>query len=329
MPVPLTVGTATAAPGTRADGVIPCGTDALGREEALPVIVVNGAADGPVLWLDGCIHGDEPEGPLAIHLLLRDLDPATLRGAVVAVPVVNVPAFLANNRGNPLDAFTPDMNRIYPGRPDGFASERVAAAHARWLREVADMELSIHSGGRHSYLAQALFYTDSPAGQELAKAMGPGWDLILRGGVAPTGSPMAVMGSLDRPALTVELGGMCATLPDEFRANGRALADAALNILRHYRMIDGAAEYAGRWHVGHQVLVLAPATGLWVAEPGFRFRTTLAKDTPLARIYDLYGHERAVVRAPVDGQVFGLHTNPTVIEGEWACFYGEIEETIE
>lgn len=202
----LTVGTATAAPGTRADGVIATGTDALGQAEAIPVIVVNGVEDGPVLWVDGCIHGDEPEGPLTIQYLLREIVPETLKGALVCVPVMNVPAFLANNRGNPLDAFTPDMNRIYPGKPDGFASERVAAAHARWLIATADMEISIHSGGRHSYLAQALFYTDIPAGETLAKAMGPGWDLILRGGIGSSGSPMTVMGGKGKPALTVELG---------------------------------------------------------------------------------------------------------------------------
>lgn len=190
------------------------------------------------------------------------------------------------------------------------------------------MEIAIHSGGRHSCLAQALFYTDIPAGETLAKAMGPGWDLILRGGIGSSGSPMTVMGGKGKPALTVELGGMCATMPDQFHRIGRTLADAVGNFTRSYGMTAGLAASAGSWPVGVQRLVLAPATGLWVAEPGFQFQTMLSECTPLARIYDLYGRERAVVTAPCDGQVFGMHTNPTVIEGEWAVFFGEIQETI-
>jgi len=113
----VTVGTATAAPGTAVRGVIPVTELAGGTPLEIPVVVVNGASDGPCFWVNGAIHGDEPEGPLACQIALAEVDPAELAGALVLCPVLNVPAFNAAERGNPGDTFTYDMNRIYPGRP--------------------------------------------------------------------------------------------------------------------------------------------------------------------------------------------------------------------
>jgi uncharacterized protein len=321
------VGTARAAPGCRADGRIEVSRRPGGGDLSIPVVVVNGVEDGPVLWIDGAIHGDEPEGPLSIQMLLERVDPERLRGALVCVPVVNVAAFVAQQRGDPADGFTYDMNRIYPGKPDGFPSERVSHAHYRAMIEVADLELSIHSGGAHSYLAQALFYGHAGPSLELAQAMGPGWDLFLRS-MSTSGSPMAAMANAGRAALTVELGGLCSTLPEDFLANGRTLADAFENVMRHYGMLDGEASYARRWEVGVQRTVLCGVGGFFVPVAGFRYRTPLRAGTKLAEIRDLYGHVLEEIRAPADGQVFGMRTMPCCLPGDWACFFGEVQETV-
>jgi uncharacterized protein len=323
----LTIGSATAASGSRADGRIDVSKRPGGGDLTMPVIVLNGAEDGPVLWVNGGIHGDEPEGPLAIQMLLGRIEPARLRGALVCVPVVNVAAFEAQQRGNPADGFTYDMNRVYPGKPDGYPSERVAHAHYRAMIDVADLEISIHSGGAHSYLAQALFFGHAGPSLELAQAMGPGWDLFLKA-MSTSGSPMAAMANAGKAALTVELGGICATLPEPFLANGRALADALENVLRHYDMIDGEAAYAERWHVGVQRTVLCGIGGFFVPEAGIAYRTPIAKGTKLAEIRDLYGRVLEEVVAPADGQVFGMRTMPCCLPGDWACFFGEVQETL-
>ena len=144
----LEIGNVRAEPGSKAFGTIAAGNHPAGGPLEMPLIVVNGSGDGPVLWLNGCIHGDEPQGPLSIMMLVRELDPAKLKGAVVAVPVMNVPAFEANERGNPLDMFSYDMNRVYPGSANGRFTERLAWAHKEALAAHADMEISIHSANR-------------------------------------------------------------------------------------------------------------------------------------------------------------------------------------
>ena len=133
----ITVGTAIAKPGEIVRGVIPVTELAGGSKVEIPLVIVNGTKPGPVFWVDGAIHGDEPEGPMACAIALREVDPKQLSGTLVMVPVMNVMAFENANRGNPLDTFSFDMNHIYPGRANGYLSERVSCAHSDWMSKVA------------------------------------------------------------------------------------------------------------------------------------------------------------------------------------------------
>lgn len=320
----LTVGTASAAPGTRVRGAIPVTTLGGGNAIQIPVIVINGRDPGPCLWVDGVVHGDEPEGMLACHLIDAALDPATMRGSVVLLPVLNVPAFEAAQRGNPLDTFSYDMNRIYPGKPDGYLTERVAYVHAELLKKQADLEISFHSGGAHSYLSETIFTTTAPAAIEFAKAMGQGWGLILKN-FLPKGSPVAVMHEAGKHGLTVELGGRPATSPKDFRRAAQTLADGVLNVLRYYKVIDGEPTVAPRHLTGIQHAILAPTSGLFLAEESLEFQKPMMKGDLIARIVDVYGDLKAELRAPVDGMIFGLRALPNVTTGDWCCFYAEIQ----
>jgi predicted deacylase len=320
----LVVGTASAAPGTRVRGVIPVTNLPGGRGLDIPVIVLHGAQPGPVIWVDAVIHGDEPEGTLACHMVDAELDPTQMRGSLVLVPVLNVPAYEAAQRGNPLDTFSYDLNRIYPGKADGYLTERLAHAHSVVLKEVATYEISIHSGGAHSYLSETIFATTDPKAIELAQAMGAGWGLILKS-FLPKGSPPAVMYEAGKQGITVELGGRPATSPADFHRCGRVLADGVLNVLRHYGVIDGAATYAERWQTGVQHALLAPVSGLFLAEPALQFQQPMKAGNLIAHIVDVYGDELAQLRAPVDGMIFGLRALPNVQTGDWCCFYAEIQ----
>lgn len=318
----LTVGTAIADVGERAHGIIPYGNGPFGEELGVPVTIVNGRHDGPVLWVDGAIHGDEPEGPLAIIKVLESLDASALSGAFVGCIAMNPPALMSNERGHAWDKNSYDMNRIYPGRPNGFPTERIAHAHAEALTAVADLEMTIHSGGDHSYLSMAIFHAGGES-EKLAKAMGPGWDLLLTGG--PGGrSPMTTMAKAGKAGITVELGGMCSTLPHDYHRVGEILAESIFNVMRTYNMMPGEPGRCERWLHGVQELVTAPVSGLWVPDKNVEVRTLMREGDPIATIYDLFGRPAARVVAPCDGQIFGLRTNPTIHVGDWCCFYARV-----
>lgn len=323
----LKIGTAAAQPGTVARGGIPTGADVCGGTDAIPVIVCHGVDAGPILWINGAIHGDEPEGAFSIFRTLQKIDPRSMRGTLVAVPAINVPAFAAGRRGNPLDAFTYDMNRVYPGRADGYPTERVAHAHWTAMEQHCDLQIAIHSGGDHSYLAHMIFAADNPPSIELAAAMGSGWDLVFCSPTGDSGDPASKVARGGGGGITVELGGNCRTLTGDFYDIADDLSESYLNVMRHYGMIDGSPRYAATWRMGHQQALLAPASGMFVGSRELPFEEEIDGDTLLGEIYNLYGDVVGEVRAPCDGVVFGLRSRPAVMAGEWCCFFGIIDET--
>jgi predicted deacylase len=322
----VTIGSATAAPGEVVRGAIPVTSLAGGTPVEIPVVVIHGATPGLTFWVDGAIHGDEPEGPFACQLALAEIDPAKLSGTVVMCPVLNVPAFEAAERGNPADTFSYDMNRIYPGRADGYLTERIAATHAHWLGQNADLEISIHSGGAHSYLAKAIFVDERPESVELATAMGPGWGCIMSS-INPKGSPMAYLAGLGKVGITVELGGRSATSPTDFARVGKELSASILNILRHYKMYPGEAAYPSPRYKGVQEALLAPASGIFLPAPGVAFLTMMKKGDQIATIVNLFGDVEAELTAPAEGMFFGLRALRNVTTGDWCCFFCKVEGT--
>lgn len=111
----------------------------------IPICVVaNG--EGPTALLTGANHGDEYEGPAALFELARTLDPTRISGRVIIVPALNYPAFRAGTRTSPIDKG--NLNRSFPGRPDGSVTEKIADYVTRHLVPLADLVLDFHSGGR-------------------------------------------------------------------------------------------------------------------------------------------------------------------------------------
>jgi predicted deacylase len=316
------VGTAVAAPGTAVRGHIPVTKTGTGGDLSIPVIVINGGKPGPCLWINACIHGDEPEGTLTCHTLAKEIAPEALSGTLVLVPAMNPPAFEAGQRGNPLDTFSYDMNRIYPGRAEGYLTERIAWAHSEYLKNVADYEISIHSGGAHSYLSETIFVNEDDQSVELAKAMGRGWELVLSA-INPKGNPMATMKEAGKSGITVELGGRPATSPEDMRRVVAILSEAMRNVMRHYGMIAGEAHYPEKRWKGVQEALLAPGSGVFVPAEGVACKKPMKKGEPIATIVDVWGDVQGELVAPADGMIFGLRALPNVMTGEWCCFYGK------
>ena len=125
----LRVGTATAHSGQRGTGFIEvaAGVDAPAK---IPVIVVNGAAAGPKLALVAGSHGTEYASIVALTKLAQSIDPSQVSGALIIVPLVNHTSFLQKvPHLNPID--NKNMNRLYPGKPDGTQTERISWAVMR------------------------------------------------------------------------------------------------------------------------------------------------------------------------------------------------------
>src|SRR5581483_7122487 len=103
----------------------------------LPLIVINGARPGPMLALVAGAHGTEYASIIALEKLGQAVDPRQLAGSVVILPLLNLASFAQKvPHLNPVDG--KNMNRFYPGKPDGTQTERASWAVARQVVDRAD-----------------------------------------------------------------------------------------------------------------------------------------------------------------------------------------------
>src|SRR4051794_39702794 len=142
----ITVGTASADRTGRFQGVLKVGAFPDGSPVEIPVIIVRGQEDGPVVWMHGCVHGNEYCGTYSIHEFTRSLDPASLKGAVVALPILNLAAFRSRQRSSPFEIFNnTDMNRCFPGNPNGGMTEQMAYVVFEELKKTATHFIDFHT----------------------------------------------------------------------------------------------------------------------------------------------------------------------------------------
>ena len=121
------------------------GDDSAWGAVMIPVTVIKNDV-GPTVIFTGANHGDEYEGPIALWWLSNELKSKDIRGRVIIVPAMNYPAFKAGKRTSSIDGG--NMNRAFPGRPDGTITEIIADYFNRVLLPMADYVVDLHSGGK-------------------------------------------------------------------------------------------------------------------------------------------------------------------------------------
>lgn len=195
----------------------------------VPVAVIS-SGPGPVALVVAGTHGDEYEGQILAHELIRELEPGQLNGTVIVVPAANSPAVRAAARVSPIDAG--NLNRSYPGNPAGGPTNQVAALISGHLLPRADFVIDLHSGGSNStYLPSSFIYRGPdeslwrqklravrqlglPYAMVVAPLMEPG-SLSSAGdlaGIPTISTELCGGGSVDRSALQAMRRGMPALL---------------------------------------------------------------------------------------------------------------------
>ena len=109
-------------------------------------MIANGA--GPTILLTAGNHGDEYEGQIALRRLIQELQPRGVRGRLVVMPALNLPAVLAAERVSPID--NGNMNRSFPGNPNGGPTEMIAHFVETTILPRCQFAADLHSGGRAS-----------------------------------------------------------------------------------------------------------------------------------------------------------------------------------
>lgn len=110
----------------------------------IPIAVIRNG-EGPSILLTGGNHGDEYEGQIALTRLIQSLEPEQIRGRVIVIPALNLPAALAATRVSPLDGG--NLNRVFPGDPHGTPTWQIADYVEQQLLPMVEVVADFHAGG--------------------------------------------------------------------------------------------------------------------------------------------------------------------------------------
>ncbi len=283
----------------------------------IPVSVVRNGP-GPTALLIGGNHGDEYEGPVSLLKAASELEASAIAGRVIILPCLNFPAVHAGTRTSPIDQG--NMNRSFPGRPDGGVTEKIADYVQRHLLPLADFVLDIHSGGRTlEFLPFAACHRLPDKAQEARciaamKAFGAPYGLLMLE-IDAVGMLDSAVEALGKVFVTTELGG-----GGSLTARTLAIAERGLrNFLVHAGILKGEirpAESRLLDMADGDCFVIAEARGL--IEPCVDLGEPVAEGQIVARIHDFErtGRAPAEYRARRGGLLAGRHFPGRVQPGD-------------
>lgn len=305
-------------------GKIPVLSLADGSEVSLPLLVINGANDGPTAYLGAGIHGDEVNGIAILARTLSKIDPKKLRGRIVCIPVQHPLALQSDHRlplsqflKSPLDQVPHDAWTCFPGDANGNIAQIFAATIFSVLKQ-CDWALDIHTptrGGRYvpiAILPHPNLGATAARAEQMAHDMGGGW--IMRGdkGMYVSDGILCVEAcKAGVPCFTFEIG-EGGRLEEECVETG---ARCVTNLLKSHKMITGSLEPAKKVYVMRDFLgIRAKQGGLLVlhAELGQEVK----KGDLLCTVINIFGDELQHVKAPEDGVLVRTTTMGSVSQGE-------------
>ena len=203
----------------------------------IPICVVRNG-DGPTALLTGANHGDEYEGPVALQSLAHELEPNQIQGRVIILPFLNYPAFRNGLRCSPIDQG--NLNRSFPGRPEGTVTEKIAHFVYSELLPLTDIVLDFHSGGRTlDFVPFACAHILEDKAQQAAceaamRAFNAPYTMMMRE-IDSVGMLDTAVEEMGKVFVTTELGGGGTATAKSIRIAKKGVA----NVLKHAGIMIG------------------------------------------------------------------------------------------
>ncbi len=328
-PKELQIGSAKAAPGEIGQGYLKVGEQAMNSELLVPVMIVNGRQDGPVLWLNGAVHGDELNAFMATRNVCRTMATDDLAGALVCTPVCNPLAVQWRNKVNPYDFL--DLDQQFPGKADGQYSQRTAYHLFKEIQAVANYLISFHSVGT-SFAAEPYSVYKfapglSPETCDSIEAMALAFGVRLNCRVdlsSATGEvPGGVGGALDVNCSRAGIPAFMAEVGSGGRFQPEAIAVAEIGIRRVMAHLGMLAPVAAP---GADQLIVTKRGFLYSDYAGFFDGKVLpgekvAKGAVIGNVLDLFT-DVGIVHAPADAYVIMSRREPVLHVGDRVAFLG-------
>jgi uncharacterized protein len=293
------------APGTRKRLNWSSGLALGGFTVPVPVTVLNGKGNGPVLCLTAAVHGDELNGIEVIRRVLDDIDVEELNGAVVGVPIVNLQGFYRGSRYLPDRR---DLNRHFPGNPRGSAATRMAYSFFTEVVRQCSALVDIHTGSLdRTNLPQVRANMSSPPVAKLTQSFGA---TVVLHSVGEKGSLRRAAHEAGIPAVTFEMGEPMRVQPEQVEHGAKAVETLmyALGMTSQRRFWGDpeAVYYRSKW-------VRVDQGGILFSDVALGER--VSEGELLGTVTDPLSNKQYRVYAPVSGRVLGMALNQVVLPG--------------
>lgn len=304
------IGGASASPGTKVRGRLSIGATPISTVE-MPFTLINGTKDGPILTVTAGVHGTEYTGIEATMRLAKTINPAELNGAVALVHIVNTPGFQAKVPFIcPTDGL--NINRVFPGKPDGSMSHRIAFALFSQLVSKSNYYIDLHCGDIPEEHVDVVYYdvigakTDAVS-EEMARCCSTSY--IEADDVAGSSGTEAC--KLGVPAITSEAGELGKLEEHEVNAH----VEGVLNVMKRFHLLNAPVKLTHPKKLGDRLVVRSE-------KAGFLHRKTkcgevVAEGQVLAEIVDVYGDIVESVVSRISGVILMAYPWPAVNSGDY------------
>ncbi len=303
----ITIGNTCVQPGERATIDLPIARLYTHTQMTLPVHVIHGKKDGPILFVSAAIHGDEINGVEIVRRLLKLKLLKDLKGTLIAIPIVNVYGFINQSRYLPDRR---DLNRSFPGSYSGSLASHLAKIFMDEIVAKCSHGIDIHSGSSHrTNLPQIRATLDNAEVERLAMAFGAPVivnarlrDNSLREAVIDKGIPM----------LLFEGG-------ESLRFNEHPIAiglRGVVSVMRELAMLPKKARKRSSQPVVVKSTSWVRANKSGIIHSAVPLGSVVKKNQTMACIIDPIGDNEEKLLAPFEGIVIGCLKLPLVHKGD-------------
>jgi hypothetical protein len=300
-----------------------------GEGTVIPVTIINGLSKGPVLACVAGIHGYEYPPILALYKLKNLVDPKTLTGTLLLVHVANVPSFARRTiYYNPSD--WKNLNRVFPGDPNGTLSQRIAHVLNQEVIGRCDDLLDLHGGDGNEALMPYTYWMISAdpklnaVSRDLALAFGLR-HIIIDETRTSSLSDSKYLGNTailrGKPAITTETGALGRT--DEEYV--KMVLDGIHRVMQYLGMSSGKPDMVASpvWIDKYEVLN-SGNTGLFT--PTVKMSEMVVQGQKVGFVTDYLGSLKEEVKAPFDGIVLYVLGTPPISQGEPMIEVGHLKK---
>jgi predicted deacylase len=293
------------------------------RFELIPFTVIRGVENGPTLCQTSGCHGTEYAGIDATVRLAKAIQPGDLSGTFIAVHPVNYPGFLERSYINPLDG--KDMQRNYPGNPNGTIAERMCYAVFNEAVLKSDYFLDCHGGDIHeSLLWYAIYYGTDDEVEEKSESMVRASGLKYAAMYPYRPHRSMGMEAVKRgiPGFLYELGTGDKLIPEE----SEAVYNCTRNVMRYLGMLEGEPvkiENQPRTTEGQGLIIWKNQKSTHFTKAGLYHSDIqpgdfVEKGQEVGQVTDEFGEAVEIIHAPATGYISLMVHNPIARPGDEA-----------